>query len=110
MTSGNHLVGPRPSMGSPKDDELERMIERRVAIRAEADAVRWRLRLIAIETLLMAGLVTVAGLALDQKPIAVMKAALLVGATCLGSGVLLIGLSAVSRRLLSGLRRGRSKP
>lgn len=108
--SGNHLIGSRQAMGSPRDAELERMIEMRVAMRAEADAVRWRFRLIAIEAVLMVGLVTVGGLALDQRPLLVMKTALLVGAACLGSGILLIGLSAVSGRLLSGLRRWRSKP
>jgi len=94
---------------SDKDAELERMIEARVALRAEADAVRWRFRLIVLETIMMAVLIAAAGVALDQKPVLVFRAALLVGATCFASGVLLIGLSGASGWLLSRLRRWRAQ-
>ena len=50
-----------------KNAEQERMIEARVAIRAEAAAMRWRFRLILIETAMMAGLVLAAGLARDGQ-------------------------------------------
>lgn len=92
-----------------KDAELERIIEARVALRAEADAVRWRFRLIVIETTMMAMLIAAAGIALDQKPILIFRAALLVGATCFASGVLLIGLSGASGWLLSRFRRWRAR-
>ena len=102
---------PRPdqmTLELGRDAELERMIEARVAIRAEADALRWRFRLIVIETIMMTTLVTAAGTALDQPPAMVLRAALLVGATCFASGVLLIGLSGATARLLSWFRRRRS--
>lgn len=90
-----------------KDDELERIIERRVAIRAEADAWRWRLRLVLIETLLMATLIVAAGIALDQPRGMVVRSALAVGGACFVSGLLLIGLSGVCGRLVSAFRRWR---
>lgn len=88
-----------------KDAALERMIEARVAIRAEADAIRWRLRLILIETFMMTSLVVAAGLALDQPKGLVMRGAAVVGAGCLLTGALLIGLSAVTGLLLSQAQR-----
>lgn len=90
-----------------KDAELERIIERRVAIRAEADAWRWRMRLILIETLLMATLIAAAGIALDLPHAAVARSALAVGGACLVSGLLLIGLSGACGRLVSAFRHWR---
>lgn len=87
--------------------ELERMIEARVAIRAEADAIRWRFRLIVIETVMMASLVLAAGLVLKLPADLVLRGSAVVGAACLTSGVLLIGLSGLSGYLLSRWRRWR---
>ncbi len=92
-----------------KDAELERMIEARVAIRAEAEAIRWRFRLIAIETIMMAGLVLVAGLALNQPHAMVVRSALIVGAACFASGIMLIGLSGVTGLMVSRFRRWRAR-
>jgi hypothetical protein len=92
-----------------KDAQLERMIEARVAIRAEAAAIRWRFRLIAIETVMMAALVLAAGFALHQPRAMVLRGALIVGAACFASGILLIGLSGVTGLLLSRFRRWRAR-
>lgn len=92
-----------------KSAETERMIEARVAIRAEAAAMRWRFRLILIETAMMAGLVLAAGLALGQPTAMVCRSALVVGAACLASGLLLIGLSGLTGHLLSRYRRWRNQ-
>ena len=48
------------------DADLERMIEARVAARAEADALRWRFRLVIIESVMIASLVLTAG-ALESR-------------------------------------------
>ncbi len=92
-----------------KDAQLERMIEARVAIRAEAAAIRWRFRLIAIETMMMAGLILAAGFALNQPHLMVVRSALIVGAACFASGVMLIGLSGATGLLVSAFRRWRTR-
>ncbi|AOH85668.1 hypothetical protein AWL63_18715 [Sphingomonas panacis] len=90
-----------------KDAELERIIEVRAAIRAENDAMRWRFRLIVLETFMMSGLVLAAGLALNQPTALVLRGALIVGAACFASGILLIGLSGATGLLVSRYRRWR---
>lgn len=92
-----------------KDAVLERMIEARVAIRCENDAIRWRFRLILIETFMIASLVLVAGLALNQPTGLVVRGSLIVGAACFASGVMLIGLSGLTGHLLSAYRRWRQR-
>lgn len=92
-----------------KDAALERMIEARVAIRAENDAIRWRFRLVLIETCMIASLVLVAGLVLKQPTALVIRGSLIVGAGCFLSGVMLIGLSGVTGHLLSRVRRWRGR-
>lgn len=92
-----------------KDAEIERIIEARVAIRSEAAALRWRFRLILIESVLMASLVLAAGLVLDQPTGLVLRGALIVGGACLVSGLLLIGLSGLSGRLIARCRHWRGQ-
>lgn len=92
-----------------RDPEIERIIEARVAIRSEAAALRWRFRLIVIETVLMASLVLAAGLVLHQPTGLVLRGALIVGGACLVSGLLLIGLSGLTGRLIARYRRGRGQ-
>ena len=92
-----------------KDAEIERIIEARVAIRSEAAALRWRFRLILIETVLMASLVLAAGLVLHQPTGMVLRGALIVGAACLVSGLLLIALAAFSGHLIARYRRWRGQ-
>jgi conjugal transfer ATP-binding protein TraC len=77
-----------------QDPAIEAIIEARVAKRAEAAAFQWRLRLAAIETCMMGGLVIAAGLALDQPPLRTVRTGFIVAAACFASGMLLIGLSA----------------
>ena len=54
-------------LGFGQDAEIERMIEARVAIRAEAEAVRWRFRLMVVETVLLTTMVIVTGLAMSKS-------------------------------------------
>lgn len=92
-----------------KDAEIERIIEARVAIRSEAAALRWRFRLILIETVLMASLVLAAGLILHQPTGMVLRGAAMVGAACLVSGLLLIALAAFTGHLIARYRRWRGQ-
>lgn len=88
-----------------KQAEFERMVEARVALRAEVDALRWRFRLVVIETLMMTMLVAAVGAVLGQPVTLVTQAAALVGATCFVSGLLLIALSRAASRLMLRFRR-----
>jgi len=90
------------------DIELERMIDARVAERCEAESIRWRFRLVTLETLMMGGLVAAAGLALGQPGLMVARAAILVAASCFATGLILLGLSAWSARLLTRFKRWRA--
>ena len=92
-----------------KDPEIERIIEARVAIRAEAAALRWRFRLIMIETVLMASLVLAAGITLKQPAELVLRGAIIVGGACLASGLLLIVLSGLTGQVIARYRRWRGQ-
>ncbi|MFM5929822.1 MAG: hypothetical protein ACKOPQ_02830 [Novosphingobium sp.] len=87
---------------------MERIIEARVSIRAEAAALRWRFRLILIESAGMAALVLGAGAALHQPMKLLLRAAGMVGGACLLSGLLLIGLSGLTGHLAARYRRWRN--
>ena len=78
----HHDVPRRHRLLVPVDLELERVIEARVAARCEAESVLWKLRLVAIETLMMGVLVAAAGIVLDQPAMLVLRAAILVAASC----------------------------
>lgn len=88
--------------------ELERHIETRVAERCQQESIRWRFQLITVETVMMTALVAIAGLLLHQPTLLVIRAALLVGASCFATGILLLGLSAWTTRLLGRFRRWRA--
>jgi len=81
--------------------------EAAVAAEAERRAYYWRFRLVAIETVMMATLVLVAGLLIDQPATIVVRASLTVGFACLASGLLLIWLSSVANGLIFRIRRRR---
>ena len=105
-------TAPHPGqlpLGFGKDAEIERMIEARVAIRAEAEAIRWRFRLMIVETLLLITMVIVTGLVLHQPTAIIARGALLIGATCLSTGILLILLTGLMGKLLSRTRQWRSR-
>lgn len=89
------------------DAELEAIVATRVAARAEADALRWRFRLIIIESVMMTTLVVAAGIALDQPTGMVVRGALVIGASCFVTGLLLIGLTGAASRLMARWRRAR---
>ena len=78
-----------------------------VAAVAERQALGWRFRLVVIESLMMAGLVLVAGLLVDQPTSIVAQASVTVGIACLVSGLLLIWLSSVTSGLMLRWRRRR---
>lgn len=87
------------------DDELERIIEARVAERAEAQAINWRFRLVIIETVMIASLVLAAGIALDLPLSKTLTGAATVGLGCFLTGLMLIGLTGAASRLLAKFRR-----
>jgi hypothetical protein len=87
---------------------VERLVEARLAARAEAEAWHWRFRLVAIETVMIAALVAIAGFTLGQPTNMVLQAALLVGASCFASGLLLLSLSVGTGKLWSRFRRWRA--
>ncbi|CAM4217553.1 MAG: hypothetical protein ACOY4N_00075 [Pseudomonadota bacterium] len=89
------------------DAELEAIVAARVAARAEADALRWRFRLIIIESVMMTTLVIAAGIALDQPTGMVVRGALVIGVSCFVTGLLLIGLTGAASRLMARWRRAR---
>ncbi|MGD9811389.1 MAG: hypothetical protein AB7U35_08670 [Sphingobium sp.] len=104
----NGKYRPNPVIADiSKDAAIERMIEARVAIRAENEAIRWRFRLILIETVMLTSLVLVAGLLLHQPTELVVRGSIIVGLGCLASGTMLVGLSGVTSRLLSAWQRWR---
>ncbi|MCG2841313.1 hypothetical protein L6Q21_10000 [Sandaracinobacter sp. RS1-74] len=87
------------------DDELERLIDARVAERAEVQALHWRFRLIVIESVMMASLVLAAGIALEQPTGIVARGAAIVGLGCFVTGLIMIGLTGAVSRLLARWRR-----
>jgi len=91
------------------DPAIEAMIEARVARRAEAAALHWRVRLVAIETCMMGSLVIAAGIALDQPPLQTIRAGILVATACCASGMLLIGLSGACGMLCSRFKQWRAR-
>ena len=83
------------------------LFEAAVAAEAERRAFYWRFRLVAIETVMMASLVLVAGLLVDQPTALVVQASVTVGIACFVSGLLLIWLSSVMSGLMIRWRHRR---
>ena len=98
----------QPPLSLVADEELERVIEARVAARCEAESFVWKFRLVALETVMMGALVAAAGIALEKPGAMVARAALLVAASCFASGLLLLGFSVWSARLLTRFKRWRA--
>ena len=71
-----------------------------VAAVAERQALGWRFRLVMIESVMMAGLVLIAGLLVDQPTSLFTQASVTVGIACFASGLLLIWLSSVTSGLM----------
>lgn len=88
----------------PDEDAIERIVEHRIAERFEAESFQWRFRLVMIETVIMGLLVLTAGLVLKQPPMLVLRGALMIAASCLATGVLLLSLSAGTVRMMARLR------
>jgi formate/nitrite transporter FocA (FNT family) len=85
-------------------DPLDRLVEERAAALAQSQAFRWRFRLISVESVMMAALIIAAGITLNQPIPMVLRGALLVGAGCFGSGLILIGLTGAAGRLLTKIK------
>ncbi|HUD93891.1 hypothetical protein [Sphingobium sp.] len=92
-----------------QDPAVRAAIEARIARRAKAAALRWRLRLVAIETFMMGALVTITGIALHQPFLSALRAGIIVAAGCFASGMLLIGLSGACGKLVSRVRQWRHR-
>ncbi len=91
------------------NEAIEMIVEQRLAARFEAESFQWRFRLVAIETMMIGLLVLVAGLLLKQPTMMVLRASLLVAASCFATGLLLLSLSAGTAKLMSRLRRGKRR-
>jgi hypothetical protein len=91
------------------NEAIEVIVEQRIAERLEAESFRWRFRLVMIETVMMGLLVLVAGLLLKQPTMMVLRASLLIAASCLATGLLLLGLSAGTAKLMTKLRQRKGK-
>lgn len=74
--------------------------ETAVAAETERRAFFWRFRLVATETVMMAGLVLTAGLLVDLPTRMALRASMTVGVACFGSGLLLMWLSSVASGLM----------
>ena len=83
--------------------------EAAVAAEAERRAFYWRFRLVAIETVMMSGLVLIAGLLVEQPTDIVVQASVTVGIACFASGMLLIWLSNVASGLMIRWRGRRQR-
>jgi hypothetical protein len=83
------------------------LFEAAVAAEAERRAFYWRFRLVAIETVMMAGLVLIAGLLIDQPTALVVRASATMSIACFASGLFLIWLSSVTSELMIQWRRRR---
>ncbi|WBO21751.1 hypothetical protein [Sphingomonas abietis] len=111
MTRGQTKAHPdQLQLGwSDEDARIESLVEERLAARFEAESFIWRFRLVAIETVMMGMLVLVAGLLLKQPTLMVLRATLLVAASCFATGLLLLSLSAGTAKLLSRLKAWRRR-
>ncbi|WP_048577945.1 MULTISPECIES: hypothetical protein [Sphingobium] len=107
---GRHTPHPDQLPLNWSDNEaIEIIVEQRLAERFEAESFQWRFRLVMIETAMMGLLVLVAGLLLKQPTMMVLRASLIIAASCLATGLLLLSLSAGTARVMSRLRRRRGK-
>ena len=91
------------------ESEIERIVEQRIAERLASDSFIWRFRLITVETIVMGALVLVAGLLLKQPTMLVLRASVLVAASCFATGLLLIVLSAWTVKASARFRRWRRR-
>lgn len=89
--------------------EIERIVEQRLAERLAADSFLWRFRLITVETIVMAVLVLVAGLLLKQPSMLVLRATVIVAASCFATGFLLLILSSWTLKASARLRQWRRR-
>ncbi len=84
---------------------VDRLVEERLAARLESESFIWRFRLVSVETFIMGALVLAAGLLLKQPVMMVLRASVLVAATCFATGLSLLLLSAWAARAMTRLRQ-----
>jgi hypothetical protein len=108
MNDATPQMTPRVTSQMSEAD-LEQLIEARAAQLAEGQALYWRIRLVAIETILLGTLVFITGIAIGEPLGLVLRAAVMVAAGCLASGMILIALTDAANH---GLKRlaSRRKP
>jgi len=103
------LNGEQLKLDWNKDAAIEEMIEARAVERAEALAFSWRLRLVAIETMSMTGLVMGSGWFLKQPTPDILGAGLIVATFCFVGGMLLIGITGLLATLVTRFRQWRQR-
>jgi hypothetical protein len=109
------MLKPRPHTGQltleladsdrRDGDDFDRMVEARAAELAQGQAIRWRFRLVVIETAMLTTLIVAAGVALEQPAALVLRGAAVIGVSCFLTGLMLIGLTGAASRFLSWIRR-----
>jgi hypothetical protein len=90
-------------------DDLEHRIEVRAAELAQGQAVRWRFRLVVIETTMLTALVIAAGIALEQPTGMVLRGAAVIGVSCFLTGLMLIAFTGAANRLLAKMMHRKSR-
>src|SRR3546814_19440030 len=89
-----HSFPPRRSSGLMQLDAMlpadRALFDAAVAAVAERQALGWRFRLVLIESVMMAGLVLIAGMLVDQPTSLFTQASATVGIACFASGLVLI--------------------
>lgn len=106
MTDGAPQTKPMVA-GQMSEADIEQRIEARAAQLAEGQALYWRIRLVGIETILLGTLVFITGIAIGEPFTLVLRAAVLVAAGCLASGMILIALTDAASHGLKRLARWR---
>jgi hypothetical protein len=83
--------------------EVDELVEKRAAAQAEAQALYWRLRLVALESVMMAALLFGALGALTHDWLTALRNAAMVGALCLIAGLSTVCLAGLAGQLLTRL-------
>ncbi|WP_068090257.1 hypothetical protein [Novosphingobium rosa] len=83
--------------------EVDELVEKRAAAQAEAQALYWRLRLVALESVMMAALLFGALGALTHDWLTALRNAAIVGVLCLIAGLATVCLAGLAGQLLTRL-------
>lgn len=83
--------------------DVDELVEKRAAAQADAQALYWRLRLVALESLMMAALLFGALGALTHDWLTALRNAAIAGALCLIAGLATVCLAGLAGQLLTWL-------